>query len=124
MLDLAVRYSYARDVEVRRAAAALLAAIGAEDAVERLILLLVDDAAPVRSAAAYALGAMGEWRAARALGDRLDDDDADVRFAVAVSLQRLGPPGRVVLRRVINHGPQRAATVARESLDLIARLSA
>jgi HEAT repeat protein len=124
MFDIALRYSQAPDPAVRRAATALLAAVGGEPTVERLMLLLADDAPTVRSAAAQALGAIGEWRAASALGERLADDNHDVRFAAAFALHRLGAPGQIVLRRIISRGPQRAAATARESADLVTRVSA
>lgn len=124
MVDIGLRYSQAPDPAVRRAATGLLAAVGGDPAVERLMLLLADDAPAVRSGAAQALGSIGEWRAASALGDRLADDNHEVRFVAALALQRLGAPGRIVLRRALNRGPQRAATAARESLALGSRVSA
>lgn len=122
-VDIGRRFSTSADASIRCAAAKVLAAVGGEAACARLTELLADENTDVRRTAARALGVMGEWRASAALGDRLDDDSHEVRIAAASALQRLGPPGMLMLRRALNRTSERAAAVARQTLDAMERLA-
>jgi HEAT repeat protein len=85
--------------------------------------MLSDENAEVRRTVAKALGVMGDWRASAALGERLDDDSHEVRIAAASALQRLGAPGTLMLRRAMTRTSERAAAVARQTLDAMERLA-
>jgi HEAT repeat protein len=121
--DVGLRFSTAPDASIRCAAAKLLAAAGGEAASTRLVELLGDENTEVRRTVAKALGVMGEWRASAALGDRLDDESHEVRIAAASALQRLGAPGILMLRRALARTSERAAAVARQTLDTMDRLA-
>jgi hypothetical protein len=114
----ALRHSTAEDPAVRRGAAALLARTGGDLVTARLTRLLGDPDAGVRAAAAEALGEVGHWPAAAALADALRDPVWDVRCAAAVTLRRLGPPGRLYLRRSTGSADPFAADIARQVLAL------
>jgi hypothetical protein len=114
----ALRHSTAADPAVRRGATALLARTGGDPVTARLTQLLGDPDAGVRAAAAEALGELGHWPAAAVLADALRDPAWDVRCAAAVTLRRLGPPGRLYLRRSTGSADPFAADIARQVLAL------
>jgi hypothetical protein len=123
VVDIGSRFSISDDAAIRCAAAKVLAAAGGEAACARLVEMLRDENADVRRTAARALGVIGEWRASAALGDRLDDDSHEVRIAAASALQRLGAPGMLMLRRALTRTSERAAAVARQTIDAMERLA-
>jgi HEAT repeat protein len=102
---------------VRRGAAQVLARTGGQPAAATLIHLIRDPDASVRASAAAGIGVLGHWPAAPALATALQDASWDVRRAAAVSLRRLGPAGRIYLRRAVG-GPDRfAADISRQVLE-------
>jgi HEAT repeat protein len=123
VVDIGQRFSTSADPAIRCAAAKVLAAAGGEAAGSRLVEMLSDENAEVRRTVAKALGVMGDWRASAALGERLDDESHEVRIAAASALQRLGAPGTLMLRRAMTRTSERAAAVARQTLDAMERLA-
>ena len=75
--------------DVRYAAALSLGELRDPSAVDRLILMLEDQAIMPRQAAAIALGKIGDGRATDALIRALDDGPPDVRFQATASLVEL-----------------------------------
>jgi HEAT repeat protein len=71
----------------------------------------------VRAAAAQAAGASALTAACDRLGTLLDDDVWWVRFRATEALWRLGAQGHNVLEQVAARGSERAAEVARLTLD-------
>ena len=117
-LGPALRLSEAPEPAVRRGASTLLARIGGEQVARRLEQLLDDTDADVRATAAQGLGELGHWPAAAALAVGLQDPTWDVRAAAAVALRRMGPPGRIYLRRATHADDMFAADIARQVLAL------
>ena len=101
---------------VRSAAADLLGAVGGEEAVGALVLLLVDPIAPVRGAAARALARLDHWPAAARLADLLLDEDWAVRREAALALRGLGPTGEMLLMQAARADIAPAAQIARLTL--------
>jgi HEAT repeat protein len=118
LLGPALRLSAAPETVVRRRAAALLARIGGDTVTERLEGLLTDPDAGVRAEAVHGLGELGHWPAAAYLADALRDPAWDVRAAAALALHRLGPVGRVYLRRATGADDRFAADIARQILAM------
>lgn len=103
--------------DVRVAAFEALGAMGGDAAAARLLEGLDDGHTPARTAAATALGRMGQWQAAAALARRLDDPAWDVRLASGRALAALGPPGRLMLRKMLDAPNTFVADMARHVLD-------
>lgn len=118
LLPVAGRWSRDADPANRAASAAVLAAVGTDQA-GRLLVGLLEDADPlVRAAAATGLGEMALWAAAPQLVQQLRDPDWSARRAAAAALRGLGPVGRLCLRRALDDPDPRAAEIARHVLDL------
>jgi HEAT repeat protein len=105
------------DPTVRRSAAQLLARTGGQRAAAALVRLIRDPDASVRAGAAAGIGVLGHWPAAPALAIALEDESWDVRSAAAGSLRRLGPAGRIYLRRAVGGPDQFAADISRQVLE-------
>jgi HEAT repeat protein len=103
---------------VRALAAALLGAIGGEEAVEVLMELLGDEDAGVRASAAEALGKLGHWPAAPSVARLLRDPAWRVRREAGLALRALGSPGQLLLRRSLADEDRFAAEMSRQILDL------
>jgi HEAT repeat protein len=78
---------------------------------------LEDPETSVRAAAAVALGEMGHWPAGPYLVKRLGDPAWDVRAAAGRALVRIGPPGELLLRKMLTSEDSFAADMARYALD-------
>jgi HEAT repeat protein len=109
------RLASSADATVRAAAARLLAAIASPEAAETLSSLLADPDPGVRVAAARGAGRGGAWKEAAALAPLLGDENWTVRDAAARALERLGPTGRLLLRRAARGGDPLASRVLDES---------
>jgi HEAT repeat protein len=83
------------DPEVREAAAWGLGALGAEEAVEPLIVGLADPAPRIRGVAARSLGKIGGERAFAPLAGLLDDPDPFVRELAILGIRETSAPGIV-----------------------------
>ena len=117
-LEVALELSRHEDPDVRSGAAALLGAIGGDEAAGRLLELTGDPGAQVRAGAVAALGALGHWPASTVLVRLMRDLSWDVRRAAALALRSLGAPGELQLRRLLSDGDRFAADIARQTLDL------
>lgn len=104
------------DPEVREAAFDALGALGG-GAASRLLEGLQDPHTPARAAAATALGRMGHWQAAPVIAQNLDDPAWDVRLAAGRALAALGPPGHLILRKMLDASNTFVADMARHVLD-------
>ncbi|MFW5947304.1 MAG: HEAT repeat domain-containing protein [Gemmatimonadota bacterium] len=102
---------------VRAAAFRALGLAGGREAAERLERGLGDPDAGARAAAASSLGELAHWQAGPALARALGDTSWDVRAAAGRALLRIGPPGELLLRRVMKRGDGFAADMARHALD-------
>lgn len=102
----------------RAASAALMAAVGSEEAGPVLLRLVKDVDPTVRAAAATGLGTIALWSAAPQLTQALHDPNWSVRRAAAAALRVLGPVGRLCLRRALDDDDDHAADIARHVLDL------
>ena len=118
LLEVALRHGCSPDPGLRARSARLLAAIGGQQAAERLAELLADEDAAVRAAAAAGVGRVGHWRAASALHACLADPAWEVRLAAATALSSLGAPGRLLLRRALAHPDPFARDMARHLVEL------
>jgi hypothetical protein len=118
LIPVATGWSTHPDPGNRAASAALLAAIGTDQAGGVLIRLLEDPDPQVRAAAATGLGDVAMWSAAPQLTQHLHDPDWSVRRSSAAALRGLGPVGRLYLRRAVDDRDPRAAEIARHVLDL------
>lgn len=106
------------DSAVRAAGASILAHLGGAPGEAALLGLLADPEEPVRAEAARGLGALRAWTRAPELAKGLRDPSWEVRRSTALALDRLGPTGRLYLRRALG-GPDRGAVeIARQVLDL------
>lgn len=114
----AIRLCSAADAGVRAAAAELLGATGGSDSTGVLADLLDDDDPVVRAAAARALGRLRFWRSAPRLADRMRDTAWPVRRSAGLALLAAGPPGQLMLRRMLGDSNSFAADMARQVLDL------
>jgi hypothetical protein len=103
---------------VRARAAALAGAVGSEEAVGVLQLLVRDEDAEVRAAAAAALGRLGHWPSASVIAPLLRDRAWIVRSQSALALRSLGSPGLLYLRKGLGDEDAFAADIARQVLDL------
>ena len=103
---------------VRARAAALAGALGSEEAVGVLQLLVGDDDPEVRAAAAAALGRLGHWPSASVIAPLLRDRAWIVRSQSALALRALGSPGQLYLRKGLGDEDPFAADIARQVLDL------
>jgi hypothetical protein len=103
---------------VRARAAALAGAVGSEEAVGVLQLLVNDEDAEVRAAAAAALGRLGHWPSAPVIAPLLRDRAWIVRSQTALALRGLGSPGLLYLRRGLGDEDPFAADISRQVLDL------
>ena len=103
---------------VRARAAALAGAVGSEEAVGVLQLLVNDDDAEVRAAAAAALGRLGHWPSATVIAPLLRDRAWIVRSQSALALRSLGSPGLLYLRKGLTDEDPFAADISRQVLDL------
>jgi cobalamin biosynthesis protein CbiG len=83
-----------------------------------LVQLLEDPDPRVRAAAAAGLGQTALWAAAPQLLQHLHDPDWSVRRSAAAALRRLGPVGRLCLRRALDDPDPRTVEIARHVLDL------
>lgn len=106
------------DPGLRAQAATLLAAVAGEQAEQTLRGLLHDPIDPVRVAATHGLGMVGSWELAPELAGALGDRAWEVRREAALALRRLGPGGRLYLRRALTGPDPYAADMARQVLDL------
>ncbi len=106
------------DPAVRAQAATLLAAVAGGRAEQALLELLHDASEPVRVAATHGLGAVSSWALAPNLAGQLSDPAWDVRREAALALRRLGPAGRLYLRRALVSTDPYAADMAHQVLDL------
>lgn len=103
---------------VRAQAATLLAAVAGVEAERALLGLLHDPSEPVRVAATQGLGSISSWALAPDLAGQLRDSGWDVRREAALALRRLGPAGRLYLRRALVSSDPYAADMAHQALDL------
>ncbi len=103
---------------VRARAAALAGAVGSEEAVGVLQLLVHDPDAEVRAAAAAALGRLGHWPSASVIAPLLRDQAWIVRSQSALALRSLGSPGLLYLRKGLGDEDAFAADISRQVLDL------
>lgn len=103
---------------VRARAAALAGAVGSEEAVGVLQMLVHDEDAEVRAAAAAALGRLGHWPSATVIAPLLRDRAWIVRSQSALALRALGSPGLLYLRKGLADDDPFAADIARQVLDL------
>lgn len=117
-LEPALRLSADDFGETRARAANLLAALGGERAIDRLVALLEDDDPEVRAAAAQGIGKLRHWPAAPLLAPRLRDRAWLVRREAGFALRAIGGPGLIYLRRFLNDNDRYAADMARQILDL------
>jgi hypothetical protein len=106
------------DPAVRAQAAGLLAAVAGSEAEQALLGLLHDPSDPVRVAATRGLGVVSSWALAPDLSGQLSDPARDVRREAALALRRLGPAGRLYLRRALVSNDPYAADMAHHVLDL------
>lgn len=106
------------DPSVRAQAATLLAAVAGGEAEQALLGLLHDASQPVRVAATRGLGVVSSWALAPDLARQLSDPAWDVRREAALALHRLGPAGRLYLRRALVSPDPYAADMAHQVLDL------
>ena len=106
------------DPAVRAQAATLLAAVAGGKAEQALLGLLHDPSEPVRVAATHGLGMVSSWALAPNLARQLSDPAWDVRREAALALRRLGPAGRLYLRRALVSPDPYAADMAHQVLDL------
>lgn len=104
--------------EGRLMGARYLGKVGGDVAAEVLVDLLRDTAAEVRAEAASSLGLLGIWKAGPDLARLVGDPVFDVRRSAAMALVSLGPPGRLVLRRVARSDRREERDMARQILDL------
>lgn len=117
-LPVARRFSSDHDPPVRRGAARLSAAVGGTAGVTVLSTLLTDPDDGVRAAAIDGFGQLGYWPAAPTIAERLSDPAWVVRKAAGGALRRMGAPGRLFLRRALDHEDPYARDMARQVLDL------
>ncbi|HEX2077841.1 MAG TPA: HEAT repeat domain-containing protein [Longimicrobium sp.] len=103
---------------VRARAAALAGAVGSEEAVGVLQMLVHDEDAEVRAAAAAALGRLGHWPSAPVIAPLLRDPAWIVRSQSALALRSLGSPGLLYLRKGLSDEDPFAADISRQVLDL------
>jgi hypothetical protein len=103
---------------VREAGATLLAAVSGGEAERALVGLIDDPVEEVRVAAVRGLSSIGSWAEAPALARRLRDSAFEVRRAAGLGLRRLGPAGRLYLRRSLSDSDPYAADMARQVLGL------
>ena len=106
------------DPAVREQAATLLAAVAGETAEQALLRLLQDPSDPVRVAATHGVGVVSSWTLAPELARQLSDPAWEVRREAALALRRLGPAGRLYLRRALVSPDPYAADMAHQVLDL------
>ena len=106
------------DPAVRAQAASLLAAVAGATAERALLGLLRDASEPVRVAATHGVGVVSSWALAPDLARQLSDPAWDVRREAALALRRLGPAGRLYLRRALVSTDPYAADMAHQVLDL------
>jgi len=106
------------DPVVKAEAASLLAAVAGGEAEQALLGLLHDASEPVRVAATRGLGVVSSWALAPDIARQLSDPGWDVRREAALALRRLGPAGRLYLRRALADPDPYAADMARQVLDL------
>ena len=106
------------DPAVKAEAASLLAAVAGGEAEQALLGLLHDPSEPVRVAATRGLGVVSSWALAPDLARQLSDPAWDVRREAALALRRLGPAGRLYLRRALSDTDPYAADMAHQVLDL------
>ncbi len=106
------------DPSVRTRAAALLGALGGQQAADRLGALLADPDPRPRAAAARAMGALGNWRSAPRVAELLRDPAWIVRREAGLALRALGNPGMVLLRRSLRDPDRFAADMARQVMDI------
>lgn len=117
-LNSGLRAAGDSDPVVRAQAATLLAAV-AGGRVEKALLALLDDPdESVRIAATRGLGVLSSWELAPNLAQQLSDSAWGVRREAALALRRLGPAGRLYLRRALVGPDPYAADMARQMLDL------
>ncbi|CCG02698.1 HEAT repeat domain-containing protein [Blastococcus saxobsidens] len=106
------------DPHTRALAAALIAAVGGTDAVDRLAELLDDQHPDVRAAAVRGLGRLEYWPAAAQVARLLSDPAWDVRSEAALTLKALGSTGLLLLHRALMNDDPFARDAARRVLDL------
>lgn len=115
---VALLAAHAQSSEPRtRALAAKALGNGASASVELLHRLLGDSDETVRATAIESLARLDAVTSVNALGACLGDSSFLVRRAAGVALDRLGAPGRLVLRRELDSGDRFAADMARQVLD-------
>lgn len=118
LLDPALDLGRHPSAEVRARAAAVLAVLGGDQAVETLVRQLDDDSWLVRAAAARALGDLGAWMSSSSLMRLLGDTSWPVRRESALALRRQRGVGLLALRRALRSENPFAADMARQVLDL------
>lgn len=117
LLEPVLQLSEHPDPTLREAAYQALGAMGGDEAAARLLRGLDDENTPARAAAAAGLGRMGRWQAGAALARKLDDTAWDVRLAAGRALATLGPPGHIILRKMLHAPNTFVADMARHVLD-------
>ena len=118
MLAPAITATRDADPRTRAVAADLTAALGGEDAVDRLAELLDDPHPDVRAAAVRGLGRLEYWPAAARAALLLRDPAWVVRSAAALTLRAFGATGLLLLRRALMDDDPFARDAARQVLDL------
>jgi hypothetical protein len=118
LLPSALRSAGDAAARVRALAAALLGALGGDQAVAALMRMLADQSTTVRAAAVRALGHLGEWQAAPRIAPLLRDRTWQVRKDTGLTLRRFGAPGMLYLRRAVADADPFAADMAIQMLDL------
>lgn len=114
----AIRLCESPDPELRAGAAELLGATGGGEGTDVLMSLLDDEDPDVRAAAARALGRVRHWRSAPQLAGRMRDTSWKVRRAAGLALRSVGPPGLLVLKKMLSDQNSFAADMAQQVLDM------
>jgi hypothetical protein len=118
LLPAGLRFAGDESARVRVLAAALLGALGGDQAVGALLRMLEDESAGVRAASIRALGHLGEWQAAPRIALLLRDPTWQVRKEAGFTLRRFGAPGMLYLRRALADMDPFAVDMAQQMLDL------
>jgi hypothetical protein len=118
LLPAALRLAGDESARVRTLAAALLGALGGDQAVAALGGMLEDRSAAVRTGSIRALGHLGQWQAAPRAATLLRDRSWQVRKEAGMTLRRFGAPGTLYLRRALADADPFAADMAAQMLDL------
>ena len=102
----------------RALAAAILGNLGGDEAVNRLVEMLLDTDATVRVASAHSLGSLAHWPIAAKIAPLLADPEWDVRKEAGLALRLFEAPGTLFLRRAVSSSDSEEADMARQVLAL------